>query len=69
MQTKVLEPMKKKMVHLSVVGKSALVSGEMVYVGENYVVLSTKKSCKHYVDADKIVDFFADEDKPVETAE
>jgi len=69
MQTKVFETMKRKSATVQVMGSSALIAGEVVYIGENYVVLSTKKSCKQFIDADKIISCWLNEDLPVETAE
>jgi hypothetical protein len=66
MQTKVFEPMKKKVVNLQVMGSSAVLTGEVVYVGEDYLLLSTKKSCRQHVDADKVVSVWMEDDKPVE---
>jgi hypothetical protein len=58
--------LKGKEINLQVMGSSAALTGKLVSVGENHLVLSTKKSCKHYVDADKVVGFWMADDAPAE---
>jgi hypothetical protein len=57
--------LKGKEINLQVMGSSAALTSKLVSVGENHLVLSTKKSCKYYLDADKIVGFWSADDAPV----
>ena len=56
--------LKGKEINLTVMGSSAVLTGKLVSVGENHLVLSTKKSCKHYVDANRVIGFYMSDDKP-----